>query len=392
MNVMRIAGGLAALALAATGGLAGASASSPSSGATRDRGMLGPGQVAMGDQVPWGKVGRGWYLTSIDQGPQGRMGSIDARHQLLDLVDPLGGRYQMLKTSVGHARRGYWTLADWDARLDEAILLKSDSAGHASAIQLDLRLGVRHVVALGSGVGSVGLAPHGAIFATHLGGDQGERIVRVDHDGSTHRLARHTDGMPLPTPDGRRLVVAPEDFSAHAFHVITSSGHAVRTLPLPHHCAAQRWWRPGVVMASCYARNTTRLYGVPLDGSPVFPITAYHGKKSQDLGDLDARVLHGVTYLEAAGPCGVVFLGRQHPDGSATPVTVPHAKGNVYLIGRTAHRLVLEHGVSCDGGPVRSAISHFDPVAGKDRVVALLPTDEGYVRILAFGERLRLVS
>jgi hypothetical protein len=389
------ASGLAALALAvaAAGGLTTSAASAaPSPASYSGPGMLGPNQVAMGDQVPWAQVGHGWYLSSIDLGPRGQMGSINAHNQLLDLVDPLGGRYQMLKTKVGPAQRGYWTLADWAPHLNEALLFANGGSGHARAIQVDLKAGVRHVIPLGSNVASIALAPHGGVYATHLGGNAGESLFRIDHDGSVRRLARDTDGMPLPTPSGQQLVVAPQSSQTHAFRVVTSAGHLVRTLPLPHSCSAQRWWRAGVVMASCWVHDTTELFGVPLDGGHVFKITDYHGKHSRDLGDLDARVLHGTTYLEAAGPCGVVFLGRQHADGSATLVHVPHARGNVYLIGTTARSLVLHHGVSCDGGTVRDSISHFDPTTGKDRVVALLPTDEAYDRILAYGERLQLQS
>ncbi len=174
--------------------------------------------------------------------------------------------------------------------------------------------------------------------------------------------------------------------------MVTSTGDQVRTLHLAHACSARRRWRPGIVEASCWVHQTTELFGVPVDGSAPFPITAFHGRTSRDLGDLDARRLGGVTYLEATGPCGVVvFLARPHADGSA-PVRVPQARGNVYLIGTRAGRLVLEHGVFCDGGAVRAAISHFDPTTGTDRIVAELPVDEAYGPILAFGERRQLPS
>ena len=62
--------------------------------------------------------------------------------------------------------------------------------------------------------------------------------------------------------------------------------------------------------------------------------------------------------------------------------------GNVYPLGTRGHRLVLQHGVSCDGGAtVRDAITHFDPATGHDRVVAELPENEAYCPVLAYGER-----
>jgi TolB protein len=112
-----------------------------------------------------------------------------------------------------------------------------------------------------------------------------------------------------------------------------------------------------------------------------------HGRHSADLGDLDARDLGGTTYLEAAGPCGVVFLARQHTDGSATEVRVHGSTGNVYLLGTRGHELVLQTGTSCDGGPSRDAITYFDPSTHTDRVVAELPAGEAYGTVLALGER-----
>ncbi len=391
MSIPRIAAGLTALALAVVGGATSAHATDHGSASTAER-MLGPNQVTLGDRVPWSLVGRGWYLTLIDLGPRGPEGGIRATHQLLDLVDPLGGRYQMAKTGVAGDGRGYRRLADWSPDGHEALLMVDGGTTRARAIQLDLRLGTRHVTRLGRHVASIGLGPDGSLFATHFGGSRGESLFRIDHDGTTSRIARYTDGQPLPTPDGSRVVVAPQSFQAHTFRVVTSTGHPVRTLRLAHACSARRWWRPGIVEASCWVHQTTELFGVPVDGSAPFPITAYHGRTSRDLGDLDARRLDGVTYLEAAGPCGVVFLARQHADGSATPVRVPRARGNVYLIGTRAGRLVLEHGVSCDGGAVRAAISHFDPTTGTDRIVAELPVDEAYGPVLAFGERRQLPS
>ena len=59
----------------------------------------------------------------------------------------------------------------------------------------------------------------------------------------------------------------------------------------------------------------------------------------------------------------------------------------MYLIGRRGHRLVLQTGVSCDGGAARDAITHFDPATHDNVVVAELPLNESYSTILAFGER-----
>jgi TolB protein len=334
--------------------------------------------------VPWGEVGHGWYVTLVDQGSHGEFGIV-AHHQLLDLVDPLGGRYQMARSSVGPRQSAYRTLADWSADGQEVLMMVGQGTSRARAVFLDLRYGTRHVEHLGRHVDSIALGQHGSVLTAEYGGPSGERIVRLDHDGSRHTLARHTDGTLLPSLTSDTLVVgtgAPHDDRLLVLR--DASRSSIRT---PEKCSAVRWWRPGVVLADCYGRSgVTRLYAAPVDGSPGHWVSADHGKKSRDLGDLDLRRLGGTTYLEAAGPCGVVFLARQHADGTATQVDVPGSRGNVYLLGTRGHRLVLESSVSCDGGRFHDAITHFDPATGHDTVVAALPPDEQYGIVLAFGE------
>jgi hypothetical protein len=392
MTTTRIAGAIAALALTLSGGsIAAAHRAPPTRGETprptsAGKPLLGPNQVATADQVPWDKVGRGWYLTSINQGKQGDYG-IDPDHQLLDLVDPLGGRYQMLKTGLGKQGRNFYQLVDWTADGQVALLFIGGGTAHARAVQVDLKYGTRHVTALPKTVAAIALGPTGSLFASEYGTARGEPVVRIDQDGSIHRIARHVSDLGLPSADGQQLVVAPQAARNGRLRLITSEGTVVRDLPVPGACTPVRWWAKGVVMASCFAHTTTRLYAVPIDGSAPTAISGDHGKKSRDLGDIDARRLGGVTYLEASGPCGYVFLARQHADGTATQVKVPRTPGNVYLLGTRGTRLVLEHEVSCDGDHSRSAITLFAPRTGVDTVIALLPKDEAYNGVLAFGER-----
>jgi hypothetical protein len=252
----------------------------------------------------------------------------------------------------------------------------------------DLRAGTHVRAVLGRNVTGASFADHGSLYLTKPGGRSGSPLMRLNEDGPTETLRRHTDGRALTTPSGRQVVVGTASRSDHRLLVIGTGGRLVRSLATPAQCSAERWWKHGVVEASCLVgkRLVERLYAAPLDGSPGHWITQAHGRKSQDLGDLDARTLHGTTYIEAAGPCGVVFLARQHADGSATEVTVPKATQNVYLIGTRRQSLVLHMGVSCDGGSSRDAITHFDPATDRNRIVAMLPLDEAYGTIVAFGE------
>jgi TolB protein len=283
---------------------------------------------------------------------------------------------------------GYRSLAGWSADGRTAVLLVDQGTKQARAVRLDLPAGTRRVLPLGSGVDTVSMGPGGAVYAAMYGGNRGQRVVRIDADGTSLRIAGHTDGRVLPTPDARQVVVAPQSWDRHELLLVGGHGRLIRTLPTPHPCAPARWWDADTVLATCsQADGVTRLYAVPLDGSAPRPVSADHGRGSSDLGDIDARRLGGTTYLEASGPCGVVFLARQHADGTATRVRVPSSKGNVYLLGRRGHRLVLQTGVSCDGGAARDAVTHFDPATHHNKVVAELPLNESYATILAFGDR-----
>ena len=131
---------------------------------------------------------------------------------------------------------------------------------------------------------------------------------------------------------------------------------------------------------------STMLFLVPTDGGAASRLSLPHGKTSRDLGDLDARKIDSGLYLQAAGPCGVYFIAKQAADGTASPVSVPHAVGNVWLVGGSGSDLVLQTSMTCDGDASRSALLRFDPTTRVERVMALLPVDEAYDEITAYGE------
>jgi hypothetical protein len=384
MKPFRLAAALAAVGLVA-GGAGLVTTASTAATASAGGKMLGPNQVTLADQVPWDRVGHGWYLTLIDQGDRGDFGVV-ADHQLLDLVDPLGGRYQLAKTTVAKDGSGYRRLVDWSTDGRTAVEVVSGKGVRQRAVVHDLRAGTHRVVRLDRRAADVRLGPHGSLYEIRYGGRHGQPVLRRDSDGTTDLLLGRTDGHPLATRSGRRLVVGLQSRHDHRLLVLGSHGRLLRTLTTPQKCEASRWWRRGVVMARCDNGGRPRLYAAPLDGSPGHWLTADHGAGSADLGDMDARRLEGTTYLQADGPCGVVFLARQHRDGTATEVHVPKATANVLLLGTRGTRLVLQVTHTCDGGTSRDAITHFDPRTRDDRVVAELPADEEYARILGFAE------
>jgi TolB protein len=347
--------------------------------------------VAGADDVPWDRVGDGWYLTAVDQGPRAGSGWIRPSHQLVQLVNPRGGRYTMWRNTVRHGR-GLVRLVDWSADARVALLTSEVDMGHLRAIAVDLRTGERQQLVLPTSVAAVALRPGGAgVVATTYGdGDADSReLLSVDWTGAQRVVFRGLGGNALVSPDGSRVVTGPTTAQGSALRVIdTATGGVTDEIATPAGCDPYRWWAVDVVAARCWGEHQSlQVWTFPLDGSPATQLSTFHGRASEDLGDLDARVLGGRTYLQASGSCGYVFLARQEGDGSATTVDVPAAVGSVHLVDATDDALVLQHGAACGDGATRSMLSHFDPTTGVERSMARLPRGQEIARVLVYGER-----
>ncbi len=278
--------------------------------------LLGPDRVAGADDVPWDRVGDGWYLTAVDQGPRAGSGWIRPSHQLVQLVNPRGGRYTMWRNTVRHGR-GLVRLVDWSADARVALLTSEVDMGHLRAIAVDLRTGERQQLVLPTSVAAVALRPGGAgVVATTYGdGDADSReLLSVDWTGAQRVVFRGLGGNALVSPDGSRVVTGPTTAQGSALRVIdTATGGVTDEIATPAGCDPYRWWAVDVVAARCWGEHQSlQVWTFPLDGSPATQLSTFHGRASEDLGDLDARVLGGRTYLQASGSCGYVFLARDH--------------------------------------------------------------------------------
>jgi hypothetical protein len=334
-------------------------------------------------------VGPGWYLAEIDRGKRGPYG-IRARTQRLVLVGPDGNRRRILQRSVH--RSGGFRLLDWSPDGSTALLL-AGAEEHLRAIRVDVATGDTHATGLPADVAEAVLAPDGSgVLAV---GYEKERTGRaalfiVDWTGTRHPVAPDVSGPVLPSADGTTLVTAGPSWRTKVLRVLSATdGSVQRRITTTGHCQPVRWWDASRVLATCATRHaSTTLSLVSTSSGTVKELTdRRHGREEQDLGDLDARRIDSGLYVEVAGPCGYVYLGRKHRDGSVTQVDVPHAVGNVLLLDGSGDQLVIEHAVSCDGAQPRSVIARFDPVAGKERVITALPREEGFGRILRFGDR-----
>lgn len=348
-------------------------------------------QVVPGDQIPWGEVGPGWALAALAQGGRGEYGGIDPDQQLLELIDPEGGRYRILTSAVtgGH---GWFSLKAWSDEGRTALLVFDEGLRPQRAVALDLRTLKETTLPLPTRIADVTLRPDGrGLLAVTFGekGPHSRTLLALDWSGERQLLRRGMGAGLLLGADGSRLVTGATTFQGHVLRVLDArDGHLVRRLSVPRSCTPVRWWTDDELLAMCWGKNaTSQLYAVPVDGGPVTRLTTYHGARSADLGDVDAFELGERRYLQASGACGSLFLARQEADGSAIPLEVPGATGNVVVLAVRGGRLLLQHAAPCDGGTTRSVLSLFEPETADEEVLTVLPANQEFGRILLYGER-----
>lgn len=330
--------------------------------------------------------GAGWYLATIEHGKPGPYG-INATRQRLVLVAPDGHRTRLLDQPARKAGR----LVDWSPDGSVALLVSQDEK-HPQATRVDVATGATTKLPLPADVADVVLAPDGdGILAVAYQDQHTDRapLSEITWDGTRTTISADVDGPVLPSPDGGTLVTHGAGWHAKVIRVLSAAeGSVLQKVHTPTHCYPVRWWDDERVLADCSAkRGTTTLSLIDVHTATVTPLTGRTDPQPEDLGHLDARRIDSGLYVQVAGPCGYVYLGRHHHDGRVTKVRVPGAVGNVLLIDGRGSRLTLEHAISCDGSAPRSALTRFDPETKKERVLVVLPRREAFGAVLPYGER-----
>lgn len=340
-----------------------------------------PGTTAT-PAAPASPAGPGWYLAQVDQGREGPYG-IEARRTRLVLVAPDGSRTRVLERHAG------WRLVDWSPDGATALLVAQDEE-HPQVLRVDVATGETRRFDLPSNVAAVVLAPDGSgLLALGYEKRDAAPVSVIDWDGHRTGLVPDVSGPVLPSRDGTLLVSAGSGWRQQVIRVLDASdGSVVRRIETDGHCEPVRWWDDDQVLARCSHGYRPGFLALASTSTGTFtPLTDRSDRQRQDLGDLDARRTGSGLYLEIGGPCGYVYLARQHRDGSVTQVDVPHAVGNVLLLDSVGRRLVIQHAISCDGARPRSVIARFDPVTGRERVLAELARGQAFTTILRYGDR-----
>ena len=296
------------------------------------------------DGVPWREVGAGWVLAQyVDAPSEGGSGP-----ETLYLVSPDGARY-----AVAHwpNSRTAPQLVAWSPDGQRALFQIFSGKGGAEV--LNLTTGQARTFVLPGAATPIGFtAPHGLNIVAGLPSGSGTNLARYDLTGGlTQKLGYSTDGKVLYTPSGTEFLTGASD----GLKLVSNGGALVRKLPVagtsPDSCTPIRWWNRGTVLVSCPPPSTAapQLWLVPVNGAPPTALTPPRSFSSGDLGDLDAWQLASGLYVQAAGPCAVLQIFKQAPDGSIALVKVRGTEGDDRVLTAVGSRLLIQAPTSCTG-------------------------------------------
>ncbi|CAM2739579.1 hypothetical protein X011_04780 [Mycobacterium tuberculosis variant microti OV254] len=343
-------------------------------------------EKSIGD-VPWSQVGPGWMLAtwspavSTPPGVSPPPGSParDTVPVTLYLVDPAGGRYAITTFPPNTEPHG----VEWSGDGGHAVWASAGPGKSTVVTELDLHNGARTTFTVnGSYVAPRFTRPDGKALLLTVD----KKLMRVDLAGNpqltypTDKLASAFKGRYLSTPDGTQLVLG----TASGLALMANDGTVGKELSsAAGSCSPVRWWDTGAktVLASCSAANQrSRLWLVPIDGSAPTALTApITDPASHDTGDISAWQLPAGTYVQYAGGCGAIHLGKLNPDGTVSKVSVPNVdpSHSIYVIGVHGGNLDLKATVAgC--GPAQSLLE-YDPAAGTTTVLLGPPLNGGAV-------------
>ncbi|HEV2374453.1 MAG TPA: hypothetical protein VGS19_20115 [Streptosporangiaceae bacterium] len=385
-----VPGGVGAVVLAAFATAVAGCGSVPASGRSADAGSTGTatgahvtsasdtaaplasGQVGSRQDIPWARVGQGWFLADWSRSKPHSPGQ-HAHPSLttLFLVDPAGGRYSITTFPADAGARGIpETPMAWSGDGQRALLF--DGAG---TTVLDLRTGVGTRLNWGSDMTPLGFTSPDGLAIIAAAGLNSQRLERFSLAGTkeltypvTFTAGAKFWGGALDTPDGTHLVVGT---TGDGVALMSNDGKSVRYLPVSpsvQGCSPLKWWLTNVVLARCGPKQSasgSQLWVVPASGATPTPLTARHPARG-DLGDLNAWALlqgtHGApigTYVQDAGACGYTYVAKLGPSGRTTPINIPTTSGSTYIIGAQAGQLAVTYQPPCgDGG----ALIWFKPL------------------------------
>jgi hypothetical protein len=343
------------------------------------------GTGARSVSVSWASVGAGWSLAEYSASTSGGVEPRKTGATLLYLVGPSGYRDALYQWPAGQTP---WALLDWSGDKTRALFVgpTPNTVG-----QLVLATGKFTSFKLPGGTQVLGYSrPDGtAILATQQVMST-DKVLRYDLTGHLEQTLAsgpaNSASDAVYAPDGTSLAVN----GAKALEQVGNDGHVIRSLPVPGNptCHPVRWWNASTILAGCDASGyaASRLWLVPVSGATPTALTPQRSSSGPDLGDLDAWSLPSGLYLQAAGPCGVIYIATPTSTGAAATVTVPETTGNDnQIVAADGARLLVRAQTSCEAG---GSLLWFNPAthavqmlmrapAGTPGVIADVPYGHG---------------
>ena len=373
-----------------------ATSSQATQAATPSAEMVAYNTEAPIQDIPWSDVGAGWTLamwnpaTPTNPGDEYEPGDATPYNSetTLYLVNPEGGRYAVTTFEAPGENGSMPTLVDWSGDGTRALFARRGD--DLTVMQVDLRTGERTSFQVDGGYSAYPryTKPEGkaVLLLKSNDADSPASLTRVDLTGKqqltypVEKLGSEFNAAVLSSPDGTELMLGTDAGLA----MMGNDGTPGKMLPVPDasHCSPTRWWDTGVAVARCNGTDFSysRLWLVPVDGSAPTPLTAENdGTQGPSVADLDAWKLPEGTFIQAAGGCGVVFLGKlNEADGMATPVDVPKVdeRRSVQVLGVADGHLQLHATLSCGSG---ETLLDYDPAAGISTILLGGETNGGGV-------------
>jgi len=356
--------------------------------ASTGRAPLPAGEQGTRQQVPWPKVGPGWFVAQWSrQRPHVPGQPVKPKPVTLFLVDPAGGRYSLM--TVPWSSPAAMPLVDWSGD-GQRLLLQNG----ASAVVLDLRSGAISQFFVGESGGPLGFtAPDGLAVLANSGGGH-PHLERFSLTGqlqhsypSSFGGGGRFSGSALDTPDGTRIAVS----TTAGVELLTNAGQPAGFLPVSkqvNDCHLVRWWTTSELLAGCFPRKGSamgaqQLWLVPTSGARPAPLTASPPARG-DNGDLTAWPIPAGVYLTDAGACGVAYVAKLKPDHRTTPISVPGVTGgSTSVIGAYHGTLALRWNPPCGAG---AELMWFSPEAGMTKpLLGPHANGGGVAGVLAYG-------
>ncbi len=263
---------------------------------------------------------------------------------------PGGGRYLVATLPPDSPSLQAWSGDGHWALLDGSGI---GTQGQMAVPELNLKKGSLHQVTLPSGSGAF-TRPNGTALLWVSAGLP-FAIQRLDLQGKLQltfpnrfsNLGAAT-GSVAYSPDGTELAIGAQKGVA----IVHNNGQIIEQIAVAGatYCYVDRWHNSSV-LASCGSSSSgARLWWIPTNGGAATALTA--PPVAPDFGDLNAWSVGATTYVQDAGPCGLLYLAALQPGGTTKPVAIPNvpAGSTVEVLGADGASLALHTTVACAAG------------------------------------------